>query len=71
MSDAVTHIPSADAAAGAWFSPETVYIRAGLHEGRQVFMICDSEGTEMAAAPNRDLAFAIARQNSLDPVSVH
>ncbi len=71
MSAPISQLASADVAAGVWFSPETVYVRAGTVEGRPVFMICDAEGAELAAAPTRELAFAVARQNGLEPISAH
>ena len=30
-----------------------------------------ADGTRMAVIPNRDLAFAVVRQNDMEPVSVH
>ncbi len=71
MSAPRTHAGAADAAASLWFGADTVYIRAGQLEGREVFVICDPEGAELAAAPTRELAFAVARQNDREPLSVH
>ncbi len=37
----------------------------------KVFAVHDSEGNPLGIAPNRQMAFALATRNNLDPVSVH
>jgi len=47
------------------------YVRPVDHEGEPAFGIFSADGTQMAIAANRDLAFAVIRQNDLEPASVH
>lgn len=37
----------------------------------RLYALHDAEGNRLAVAPDRRLAFALARQNDLSPVSVH
>lgn len=39
--------------------------------GEKLFAVHDRDGKCLALAKNRTLAFALARQNDLTPVSVH
>jgi hypothetical protein len=39
--------------------------------GDAVYAIHDSEGNRLAVVADRKLAFAVARQNEMTPVSVH
>ena len=47
------------------------YIREVTMEGTIVYGIHSPDGRLLAVAPTRDLAFVVARQNQLDPLSVH
>lgn len=47
------------------------YVRDVMMEGTVVYGIHAPDGRLLAVAPTRDLAFAVARQNRLDPLSVH
>jgi len=47
------------------------YVRPVDHEGEPAFGIFSADGTQMAIAANRDLAFAVIRQSDLEPASVH
>lgn len=40
-------------------------------EGAQVWGVHNAEGACLALTQNRDMAFVLARQNDLAPVSVH
>ena len=40
-------------------------------EPRRLFGIHDAEGARLALTDDRDLAFALARQNDKQPLSVH
>ena len=67
--------------------PKTVYVKemgaaeiAGIRdlpeagdipEGIKLYAVHLMDGTRVAVVDNRDAAFAAARQNEMDPVSVH
>ena len=57
-----------------------VYVREADREGLpehlraapgKIFAVHDPEGNVLALADNRAVAFALARRNDLEPVSVH
>jgi hypothetical protein len=50
---------------------DVAYVKPVLVEGAASYAIHAADGTQMALIPNRDLAFAVVRQNELEPVSVH
>jgi hypothetical protein len=51
---------------------DIAYIKSGKGEkGEPVFTIHSADGNALAAVETRDLAFAVVRQNGLEPVSVH
>jgi hypothetical protein len=60
--------PEALAALGA---PELAYIKAITTEAGPAFGVFAADGSQIGVAHDRDLAFAAARQNGLEPVSVH
>lgn len=60
--------PEAFAMLGA---PELAYVRPVDTPTGEGFGIFAANGTQIGVAPARDLAFAAARQNDLEPVSVH
>lgn len=47
------------------------YIREVLVDGAVVYGIHASDGRLLGVAPDRDIAFAAARQHQLTPLSVH
>ena len=47
------------------------YVRATEAEGKPAYAIHAADGTQMAVVASRDLAFAVIRQNDMEPVSVH
>jgi hypothetical protein len=47
------------------------YVRPVVQDGVEAFAVCAADGTQMAVIPNRELAFAVVRQNDMEPVSVH
>ena len=49
---------------------ETAYVKQMVVDGREVYAIHAANGVPMAAVADRELAFIVARQNDLDPVSV-
>ncbi len=56
---------------GGWNDENVAFIKQDMCEGRQMWLICDAEGEKIAATDNRDFAFIVARQNDLEPCSVH
>lgn len=50
---------------------DVAYIKEVIVEGSKLWAIIGADGTSLALAPNRDLAFAAALQNDRTPVSVH
>ena len=71
---------AAEALAGLG-APNLVYVREidpaelfqveGLPAGLKLFAIHSADGTRVGVVGDRDAAFAAARQNDMDPVSVH
>ena len=47
------------------------YIREVLVDGAMVFGIHAPDGRLLGVAPDREIAFATARQHQLEPLSVH
>jgi hypothetical protein len=47
------------------------YVKEVTADGKTAFAIHGADGTPLALAANRDLAFAVVRQNELEPLSVH
>jgi hypothetical protein len=47
------------------------YVKPVMVDGNAGFAIHAADGTQMALLGDRDIAFAVVRQNELEPVSVH
>lgn len=60
--------PEALAALGV---PDQAYVRPVTHEGKQGYSICSADGSVLAVAATRELAFATVRQNDMEPVDAH
>lgn len=50
---------------------DVAYVKSILVDGVVSFAVHAADGTQMAIIPDRDLAFAVVRQNDMEPVSVH
>ena len=50
---------------------DLAYIKPVLHDGVEAFAVHAADGTPMAVIANRELAFAVVRQNDMEPLSVH
>lgn len=50
---------------------DVAYIKEVIVEGNKLWAIIGADGTSLALAPDRELAFAAALQNDKTPVSVH
>jgi hypothetical protein len=47
------------------------YVKQTENEGKPAYAIHAADGTQMALADSRELAFAVIRQNDMEGVSVH
>ena len=47
------------------------YVKPVTVDGVDGFAVCAADGTQMALIPDRDVAFAVVRQNEMEPLSVH
>ena len=54
-----------------WNDSNVAFIKNDIFEGRQMWMIYAADGTRIAATDDRDFAFIMAKQNDLEPQSVH
>ena len=54
-----------------WNNGNIAFVKHDIYDGKSVWMICNADGEQIAATDNRDFAFIVARQNDLDPQSVH
>jgi hypothetical protein len=52
-------------------TPNAAYVRPTLQDGQPVYAIYSADGTQLAAAPSRALAFTLIRQNDLEPYDAH
>jgi hypothetical protein len=50
---------------------DVAYVKPVIVEGNPGYAVHAADGTQMALIANRDLAFAVVRQNEMEPVSVH
>ena len=50
---------------------DIAYVKPVVVDGNAGFAIHAADGTQMALIGDRDIAFAVVRQNELEPVSVH
>jgi len=50
---------------------DVAYVKPIVDNGTLSFAVHAADGTRIAVITNRDLAFAVVRQNDMEPVSVH
>ena len=50
---------------------DIAYVKPVMVDGNAGYAIHAADGTQMALLGDRDIAFAVVRQNELEPVSVH
>jgi hypothetical protein len=50
---------------------DVAYVKPVVVDGNAGYAIHAADGTQMALIADRDIAFAVVRQNELEPVSVH
>ncbi|MCH8181855.1 MAG: DUF1150 family protein [Proteobacteria bacterium] len=68
LSELKSMSPEAFAYLGA---PALAYVKEVKVEGEPAYAVHAADGTAIAIFDNRDYAFAAAKQNDLDAVSVH
>lgn len=54
-----------------WNDEDVAFIKNDVHDGKSMWLIYASDGTKIAATDDRDFAFVMAKQNDLEPRSVH
>lgn len=54
-----------------WNDENVAFIKHGLYEGKYMWMIYGADGERIAATDDREFAFIVAKQNDLEPYSVH
>jgi hypothetical protein len=54
-----------------WGVEDVAYVRQAVVDGTMTWAIFAADGSAIGIAPDRDMAFAAARQNDLEPLSVH
>ena len=52
-------------------TPNAAYVRPVVQDGQPAYAIYSADGTQLAAAPSRALAFTLIRQNDLEPYDAH
>ncbi|HEV2188618.1 MAG TPA: DUF1150 family protein [Stellaceae bacterium] len=50
---------------------DIAYVKPVIVDGNSGYAVHAADGTQMALIADRDLAFAVVRQNEMEPVSVH
>ena len=55
----------------SWDDENVAFIKSDMCDGHRMWGIYGADGTKLAAADNRAFAFVMARQNDLEPKSVH
>jgi hypothetical protein len=50
---------------------DIAYVKPVMVDGNAGYAIHAADGTQMALTSDRAIAFAVVRQNELEPVSVH
>lgn len=54
-----------------WNDQNVVFIKNDVQDGKDMWLLYAADGTKLATTDNRDFAFLVARQNNLEPKSVH
>ena len=54
-----------------WEDEHSAFIKQDMYDGKKLWLIYDAEGERIAATDSREFAFVVARQNNLNPCSVH
>ncbi len=54
-----------------WDDQEVVFVKGEEVAGTEIWRVYAADGTQLATTDSRDAAFVLARQNDLEPKSVH
>lgn len=54
-----------------WNDGNLAFVKYDTYEGDKMWIIYGADGSRIAATSDRDFAFIVARQNDLQPCSVH
>ena len=60
-----------DVALNCWNDKKLAFIKNDILDGKEVWLICTADGRKIAATDDREFAFVMAKQNNLNPTSVH
>ena len=50
---------------------QLAYVKSAEVDGRPAYAIHAADGTPLSTVADREIAFAVVRQNDLEPVSAH
>jgi hypothetical protein len=64
-------VPMSSADFAAFGSEEIAYVKPIEVDDEIRFAVHAADGTALTVAPSREVAFAVVRQNEMEPVSVH
>lgn len=54
-----------------WNDENVAFIKSGIEDGKCMWSIYAADGEKIAMTDDRDFAFVVAKQNDLNPQSVH
>ena len=54
-----------------WNDENVAFIKNSIVSNNEIWGVYNAEGTQLAVVDSRDFAFVVARQNNLNPRSVH
>ena len=60
-----------DAEFSCWNDKKLAFIKNDILDGKEMWLICTADGRKIAATDDREFAFVMAKQNDLNPTSVH
>lgn len=67
----VRHPPMTEQAFAALGVSQIAFVKPVVVDGRLAQSVHSADGTPLAVVGDRDTAFAVVRQNDLEPVSAH
>ena len=55
----------------SWDDEHSAFIKYDIYDGKPMWLVYGADGEKIAATDSREFAFIVARQNDLEPHSVH
>lgn len=55
----------------SWNDENVAFIKPGMEDGKWMWSIYAADGEKIAMTDDREFAFIVAKQNDLNPQSVH